>query len=467
MARDFGLLIPRQQDAVRAADLRVKDFEEIATGFDYNTAMIEAERCVQCANPPCSTEGCPLGNAIPRWIDHVAHGRIKEAARVLHNTSNLPEMCGKLCPQEILCESRCVVGDGGKTGRPVAIGKLEAWVSKTAREKGWIFGLPAEASGKKVAVIGSGPAGFASAEQLVAKGHKVIIFEKQPVLGGVPVYGIPTFKYGKDRIPQNFKRLESRGVEFKTNTAIGADIPLNDLFDKEGFDAVVMAVGALKGRDVKVDGRKLSGVSLATEFLVNSNLPSEQLRDDEKLELKAGKSCVVFGGGDTATDCLRSAIRMGFEKVTCIYRRSEKEMPGRVEDRKYAEDEGVDFHFLAAPLRFEGEGSVAKVVCQQMELGEPDESGRRRPLPVEGQTFEVEADHVVLALGYELDDKFLSESGAELENGRWLKLNDDVATSRPGLFAAGDLVNGADLIVTAVRSARKTAEAVDEYLKNI
>lgn len=461
--RSLDLEIPRQVPEKRPPAARRRDFEEIDKGLTASQAMLEARRCVQCAQPPCALGGCPLTNRIPEWINHVAEGRFREAWRILSLRNDLPEACGRLCPQEKLCESRCVVG---KLAEPVAIGRLEEFIARTARRLGW--DQPQAASpptGKRVAIVGSGPAGLAAAEQLLLRGYSVVILERHKEPGGLLLYGIPRFKLDKARAAALVERVRQLGAEIRTGVTVGADVAIAELLDKEreGFDAVLLAIGATKGQTLALPGSNLKNIHLASDFLIAANLDERDV-DGPRAEIEIGHTCLVFGGGDTASDCVRTALRLGFQRVLCVYRRSEKELPGRLEDRRHAVEEGVEYLFLASPVRFLGQEKVKQVECIRMRLGEPDTSGRARPEPIPGSEFTLRADTVVLALGYRVEPALAQAIGLQMQDGL-VHVDEEGATSRPGVFAAGDVVHGADLIVTAVRAGRAAARGIHRYLK--
>lgn len=452
---------PRQEPPKRPAPERLQDFLEIDSGFDAELAFVEAKRCLYCADAPCMTLGCPLSNRIPEWIRLVSRGQFREAARVSRTTSNMPEVCGRLCPQESLCEGKCVLIDAGE--KPVAIGRIEEFINRLARRMDWVPPIrPGKPTGKRVAIVGAGPAGLSAAEELVKRGHAAAIFDRLPKPGGVMMYGIPKFKYDQDRLTPLVERLERAGVEFRMGVDIGKDISVEDLRRREGFDAVLLAIGASSGKAGVYEGEDLQNVFNATDFLIRANLPREIWRDQSMPDLDVGDTCVVIGGGDTAMDCVRSAQRLGFAKTICLYRRTEAEMPGNTKDRATAKDEGVEFRFLTSPVKFVGDGTLKGIECIEMELGEPDADGRRRPVSKAGSEFTLPAQTAVLALGYDVE-----ESGAET---KWkagpIQVSEDMTTSLPGVFAAGDAVNGADLIVTAVRDGRLAAVGIDRYLES-
>jgi glutamate synthase (NADPH/NADH) small chain len=415
-----------------------------------------------------------VGNDIPGALMLLEKGDVEGAANKFRETSNLPEMCGRLCPQEVLCEGACVVGFAirpapfGKQP-PVSIGKLEAFVADYQRQHGGVPlpKLPAP-TGKRVAIIGSGPAGLAVAEELTKRGHSCTVFESWPVPGGVLLYGIPNFKMRKEILQDKLSWLERLGVKFVCNTVVGRDVTIDGLF-QQGFHAVFLGTGAPVGGRMRIPGEELENIYQATEFLVRGNLAPEQLPENMRAPLKVGRNVLVVGGGDTSMDCVRTAVRLGAEKVTCMYRRTEAEQKGREEERRHAAEEGVEFMYLTTPIRFIGEdGKVVAAECQRMQLGEPDESGRRRPEPVPGSEFIYPADTVVLAIGYNPDD-LLEKTTPGLRTTHWktVRVDEDYQTTRPGVFAGGDTVRGADLVVTAMADGRRAALAIQHYLERL
>jgi glutamate synthase (NADPH/NADH) small chain len=462
--------VPKQD-----AEERRRNFEETYLGFDVNAARIEAARCIQCPSAPCQ-EACPVGNDIPGSFALLEVGDIIGAASVFRDTSNMPEMCGRLCPQEKLCEGACVVGfairPDGRAEPPVTIGKLEAFCTDFQRQQSGGFPLPRympEPTGQKVAVVGSGPAGLAVAEELALLGHLVTVYEAWPEPGGVLVYGIPNFKMRKEIVDEYLAYLEALGTTFVCNTWVGREFTVDDML-ASGFDAVFLGTGAGVGNRLEIEGEKLRGVYEATDFLVRGNLQPDQLPPNQREPLRTPQKVVVIGGGDTSMDCVRTAVRLRAEEVTCVYRRTEAEMLGRGEERKNAREEGVRFEMLTLPLRFLGDeaGNVVAVECQRMELGEPDESGRRRPVAVKGSEFLLEADTVAIAIGYAADPLIpATASGIKADNKALIAIDPEGRTSRPGVFAGGDNVNGADLVVTALADGRRAASAIAAYLETL
>jgi glutamate synthase (NADPH/NADH) small chain len=440
---------------------RIHNWNETYIPIELEVAKLEAQRCIQCPNAPC-TKACPLGNDIAGALWKLEQGDVMGAAEVFHETSNLPEICGRVCPQEQLCEGDCVVG---KKHPPVAIGRLEAFAADHYRKNGgYEVKTTPEPTGKRVAVVGAGPAGLAVAEELAQDGHQITVFDSWSEGGGVLRYGIPTFKLQKELLDEYLERLSKMGIEFVGNTYVGRDISIDALFE-QGFDAVFLGHGASKGSRLDVPGGDLPGVILATEYLVRGNLPPEQLPKSMREPLAESKQALVIGGGDTAMDCVRTAKRLGAKEVTCVYRRTEAEMPGRKDERVHAWEEEVRVEYLAAPLRFEAgpDGRVARAHFGRTELGEPDESGRRRPVPT-GEEFVVEADTIVIAIGYRVDDEVAGSAELECNWDQVVVGEETGQTSRPGVYAGGDCVNGADLVVTALAGARRAVRSMRTYL---
>jgi glutamate synthase (NADPH/NADH) small chain len=462
--RKARMRLPLEEVTARPVEERIRDFEATFIELTPEQAMAAAERCIQCPDPSACVEACVVHNDIPRAMWLIEQGDFLGAAEVYRQTSSMPEICGLVCPHEALCQGACV---RNKRREPVITGALEAFVTSYQRQNADVAIPVGEPTGKRVAVVGSGPSGLACAEQLVRMGHAVTIFEALPTAGGLLIYGIPNFKLPKNIVRTVLEDLEQAGVEFVLDTRVGKDEMVDDLTEK-GFDAVFLGVGS--GIDAKMDvpGADLPGVYLATEFLIRANVDESLLPPGMGGVPDVGDRVVVIGGGDTAADCLRSAIRLGASEVTCLYRRTEAEMPGGKKDRELAREEGATFRFLTQPVRYiaGADGRVNAVECLQCELGEPDDSGRRRPVPIEGSNFTVPADSVVLALGY-WPDPTIGETTPNLETHKWGLIVADPETgetSRPGIYAGGDGVTGPDLVVTAMAAGRRSAQAIDAYL---
>jgi len=395
------------------------------------------------------------------WL--ISQGEFLEAAKIYRKTSSLPEICGRVCPHDKLCQGSCVQG---KHDDPVATGMLEAFVIDYERKHGQIDMDVPEWNGKKVAIVGSGPSGLSAAEQLAKKGYKVTIFEAKPQPGGLLLYGIPNFKLDKDVVFDRIEEILTLGVEFVGSTFIGKDKTIDGLFE-EGYESVYVAVGTWIDAPMEIPGEDLPGVYKGSEYLIRNNVCDDLFPLDMTPETIKGKKIVVIGGGDTASDCLRTAVRMEADQVTCVYRRTEAEMPGSSKDRKLAKEEGADYQFLTQPVKFMAgeDGNLGQIECIRMELGEPDKSGRRRPVPIEGSNFTIDADVAVLALGY-WPDETIGKTTPDLETHKWglIQVNESQATSRPGVFAGGDAATGPDLVVTAMRAGRNAAAAIDAYL---
>jgi glutamate synthase (NADPH/NADH) small chain len=446
----------------RAIVDRLTDFEEAILGYDEEMAMEEASRCLQCPRPQPCMIGCPAGNDLPTAMWHISQGEFIQAARVFSETSPLIEVCGRVCPN--LCQESC--SESSRRG-PISIGKLEAFVADEARLAGALaIEVSDDKSGKRIAVVGSGPAGITVAEDLVKRGHDVTVYEAWPVPGGVLIYGIPSFKLDKRVVLLKIDDLKEAGVEFVTNTRIGEKITIDDL--QREYDAVFLGTGAGVEAKMNIPGEELTNIYSSTDFLIRANVPPYMLPPGRRDVPYVGQHVAVIGGGDTAVDCARSARRLGADDVTIVYRRTEAEMPGNRAERYTCLEEGVKIEYLQAPVEYIGDekGRVKAMKVIRMELGEPDSSGRRRPVPIEGSEFDQEVDSVALAVGY-WPDPFLGEQTAELTTHRWglIKTDEEVgATSREGVFAAGDNVHGPDLVITAVLGAHKAAESIDAYL---
>lgn len=447
----------------RDVEERICDFDEVILGFDETLAMEEALRCMQCPEPQACTLNCPAGNDVPEALWLISEGRFVEAGLVFAETSPLPEVCGRVCPN--LCQEGCVLSQ--RFGA-ASIGKLEAFAAERAREAGVLDILvPAQKTGKRVAIVGSGPAGMTVAEEMVRRGHEATIFESWPEPGGVLIYGIPSFKLGKDVVRRKVDDLEEAGVEFVTNTRIGEDVSIDDLLAV--YDAVFLGTGAGVEATMDIPGEDLEGVYRSTDFLIRANVPTDLLPVERRVPPAIGRRVAVIGGGDTAVDCARTAVRLGATDVTIVYRRTEAEMPGNAKERAICLEEGVQIEYLLAPVAYRGDeqGRLKEMKLVRMELGEPDRSGRRRPQPVADSEFWQEIDTVVLAVGY-WPDPYLGKQTDGLETHKWglIVADESVgATSREGVFAAGDNVHGPDLVVTAIAAAKTAADSIDRYLQ--
>jgi glutamate synthase (NADPH/NADH) small chain len=460
-------VVERSTPEKRPAEARSGDFHEIYRDFIDAKAAEQASRCSQCGVPFCQSH-CPLHNNIPDWLRMTAEGRLEEAYALSQATNSMPEICGRICPQDRLCEGNCVIEQSGHG--TVTIGAVERYLTDKAWEEGWVQPLTAgESRGQSVGVVGAGPAGLAAAERLVELGYQVTVYDRHDRAGGLLIYGIPGFKLEKDVVERRTRRLADGGVEFKLGFEVGRDASLAEL--KQRHDSVLVATGVYAARDLTVPGAGSEGVVPALEYLIASN--RKQLGDavadyDSGRLNAAGKHVVVVGGGDTAMDCVRTAIRQGAEHVTCLYRRDRDNMPGSVREVSHAEEEGVIFEWLAAPKSITGEAlAAAGVRAARMRLGPPDASGRQSPEEVEGADFELKADLVIKALGFDPEDLPTSFQADDLAVTRWGTLKTDfrsMMTSVPGVFAAGDIVRGASLVVWAIRDGRDSAEAIHRYL---
>ena len=445
---------------------RRKDFKEIYRPFDPQKAAGQASRCSQCGIPFCQS-GCPLQNNIPDWLMLAGDGRLREAYEISAETSTMPEICGRLCPQDRLCEGACVI-EQSKHGA-VTIGSVEQYITDTAWQEGWVEPLqPGPARGASVGIVGSGPAGLAAAERLREAGFDVTVYERSDRAGGLLMYGIPGFKLDKSVVQRRLDRLTEGGVEFKLNFEVGRDASLPELRDKH--HAVLLATGVYAARQLTCPGSG-DGVIAALDYLTRSNRDDlGDVRDNDPTLNAEGKNVVVIGGGDTAMDCVRTAVRQGANSVTCLYRRDRENMPGSAREVKHAEEEGVVFEWLASPLAVLTKGeAISAVRVQGMRLGAPDASGRRAPEPEPGRTFDVPADMVVSALGFTPEDLPEAFSAPDLSVHRDGRVEGDDATkmtSLDGVFVAGDLHRGASLVVWAIRDGMDAARSITAYLDN-
>jgi len=444
------------------ADERRKNFNEVTLGYTKEDALAEASRCLACKDPKC-VEGCPVNVDIPVFIKLICEEDFEGAIERIKGTNALPAICGRVCPQETQCEALCVLG---KKGQPVAIGRLERFCADYERQKGVKVPEIPKSTGKKVVVVGSGPAGLTAAADLAKLGHKVTIFESLHKAGGVLSYGIPEFRLPKEIVRQEVEYIKNLGVEFRPNYIIGRIKTLDELCDE--FDAVFLGTGAGLPNFMGIPGENFSGVYSANEFLTRVNLmkaydPAYDTR------IRRGKHVVVVGGGNVAMDSARSALRLGADEVSIVYRRGEDEMPARKEEIEHAKEEGIIFRFLTNPVRILGDEkfNVTAVECIKMELGEPDKSGRRSPVPVEGSEFATPADVVVIAIGTSPNPIIFKGSEGLEQNKKGTVVADEEtgATSKCGVFAGGDVVTGAATVISAMGAGKKAAKAIDEYLK--
>ena len=444
-------------------DVRNKNFKEVALGYTEEMAVNEAQRCLNCKNKPC-VAGCPVNVRIPEFIAKVAEGDFAGAYEVITSTNSLPAVCGRVCPQETQCEGKCV---RGIKGEPVAVGRLERFVADWHREhigNAKVEKIPS--NGKKAAVVGAGPAGLTAAGDLVNKGYEVTVFESLHKEGGVLVYGIPEFRLPKDIVAYEIDTLRKKGVTFYHNVVVGRSLDIQDLFD-EGYDAVFVGTGAGLPKFMNIEGENLVGVYSANEYLTRINLMKGYL-DEYDTPIKKHKQVAVVGGGNVAMDAARCAKRMGAE-VHVIYRRGRDEMPARAEEIEHAEEEGIQFHLLNNPVRILGDENnyVSQIECIKMELGEPDASGRRRPVAIEGSEFTLDVDGVIMALGTSLNQLIVDTTEGLDENARGgIQIDEETgACTREGVFAGGDAVTGAATVIKAMGAGKLAAAHMDEYMQ--
>ena len=458
--------IPRVPVREQDPKVRAHNFEEVCFGYDLQEAMMEASRCLHCKNPRCVT-ACPVSIKIPEFIAKVKEGDIQGAAAVIGEDSSLPAVCGRVCPQETQCEGSCILGIKGES---VAIGKLERFVADHSAESDETTRPAATVTpgAKKVAVIGSGPAGLACASDLAKWGYDVTIFEALHRPGGVLEYGIPEFRLPKDAVlKREINEVKALGVKIETDVIIGRTVTIDSLMDNEGFEAVFVGTGAGLPKFMGIPGENLNGVFSANEFLTRNNL-MKAFREDYLTPIHAGKKCCVVGGGNVAMDAARTALRLGAD-TSIIYRRTEVELPARKEEVHHAKEEGIDFQMLTNPVEIlaDENGWVRALKCIRMELGEPDESGRRSPVPIPGSEFEIPTETVIMALGTAPNPLIVkTTNGLEATRRGGLVADEEGRTTREGIFAGGDAVTGAATVILAMGAGRKAAKAIDEYLKS-
>jgi glutamate synthase (NADPH/NADH) small chain len=458
--------MPYQDLSLRPSTERVCDFGDVIIPLDSDRAMLEASRCIHCPDPAPCMLACPCHNDIPSAMWLIEQGRYVEAAGLYRQTSALPEICSRVCPHEQLCQGSCVLN---KTQEPVLCGPLETCVTCYERKTAGVAIPVGKPTGRKVAIVGAGPAGLGCAEGLLQKGHSVTFFDSKPAPGGLLVYGIPNFKLAKEVFFCRWGDFEKAGARFVGNTLIGKTKTIDELF-ADGFEAIFVGVGTGIDARMETPGEDLPGVYEATDFLMRANTEVNLLPENKRERPALGKRLVVIGGGDTASDCLRSALRLGADEVTCLYRRTEKEMPGGKKDRQMAKEEGAKYRFLTQPVKFiAGEdGHLAAIECIEMKLGDPDAKGRRKPVPVDGSNFSIAVDTAIKALGY-WPDPVIGKTTPGLETHDYGLVSvvdrETGATTRAGVFAGGDGVTGPDLVVTAMVGGRKSALAIDEFLQ--
>ena len=446
-------------------NVRNKNFEEVALGYTEEMAVNEAKRCIHCKNKPCQT-GCPVGIDIPEFIGHVAEGDFEAAYQVIARSSSLPAGCGRVCPQESQCEGKCT---RGIKNEPVGIGRLERFVADWHRENVHTAPIVPVWNGHKVAIIGAGPAGLTAAGDLAKLGYKVTVYEALHVAGGVLMYGIPEFRLPKAIVQQEIDGLKKMGVDFECNMVIGKVLTIDELMDEYGYEAVFVGSGAGLPRFMGIPGESLKGVYSANEFLTRSNLMKAYL-PTSKTPIRTGKKVAVVGGGNVAMDAARSALRLGAETVYIVYRRGMAELPARKEEVEHAEEEGIIFKTLCNPVAIhpDEDGFVHSMTCIEMELGEPDASGRRRPIEKQGSEFELEVDTVIMSLGTSPNPLIRSTTpGLETnKHGCIVTEGDEGKTSRDGVYAGGDAVTGAATVIKAMGAGKAAAKAMDEYIRN-
>ena len=460
--------IDQQTPQKRDVEKRLDDFKEIYDQFIHDRAKDQSSRCSQCGVPFCQIH-CPLSNNIPDWLKLAAEGRLQEASELAHSTNNMPEVCGRICPQDRLCEGNCVIEQSGHG--TVTIGSVEKYITDTAWEKGWIKPIKVNKEiDLSVGIIGSGPAGLACAEELRKMGYQVTIYDRYDRPGGLLIYGIPNFKLEKFVVERRTKLLKDSGIKFHQKIEIGKDKTLKEL--KEKHSAVLIATGVYKPREVNLPGHKLKNIFPAMEFLTASNRKGlgDKVENFENGKLNAeNKNVVVIGGGDTAMDCVRTAIRQNAKSVKCIYRRDKENMPGSAREVNNAEEEGIKFIWLSNPKKFIGSEKISSLLVEKMKLGAPDSSGRKKPESIPNSDFEIKTDIVIKALGFDPEDlpKLFNDSSLLVSKWGTIKVNmKNMETNIAGIFAAGDIVRGASLVVWAIKDGRDAASSIHNYLES-
>ena len=459
--------LDQQSPNKRTVEKRIDDFKEVYEEFINAKAKEQSSRCSQCGVPFCQIH-CPLNNNIPDWLKLTAEGRLQEANELAHSTNNMPEICGRICPQDRLCEGNCVIEQSGHG--TVTIGSVEKYITDTAWEKGWIKPIKVENEiDQSVAIIGSGPSGLACAEELRKVGYKITIYDRYDRPGGLLIYGIPNFKLEKFVVERRTNLLKESGIEFKQNIEIGKDLTLKEI--REKHDAVLISTGVYKPREINLPGDDLKNIFPAMDFLTASNRKGlgDNVKDFDNGTLNAqNKNIVVIGGGDTAMDCVRTAIRQNAKSVKCIYRRDKENMPGSIREVNNAEEEGIEFIWLSNPKKFIGLEKVSSLVVEKMKLVEADTSGRKKPEVIPNSDIEIKADIIIKALGFDPEDLPRLFNDPDLTVSKWgtIKVNmKSMETSIPGVFAAGDIVRGASLVVWAIKDGREAAHSIQKYLE--
>jgi len=451
----------------RKVDKRVDDFKEIYDEFIHDKAKEQSSRCSQCGVPFCQVH-CPLHNNIPDWLKLTAEGRLQEASELAHSTNNMPEICGRICPQDRLCEGNCVIEQSGHG--TVTIGSVEKYITDTAWEKNWIKPIKIlNEIDQSVGIIGAGPAGLACAEELRKLGYKITIYDRYDRAGGLLIYGIPNFKLEKFVVERRTNLLKESGIKFVQNIDVGKNLSFEEI--KANHDAVLIATGVYKPREVALPGQDLKNIFPAMEFLTASNRKGlgDKVKDFDNGNLNAeNKNVVVIGGGDTAMDCVRTAVRQNAKSVKCIYRRDRKNMPGSAREVYNAEEEGIEFFWLSNPKKFIGQEKIMSVQVEKMQLGELDSSGRKKPIPISKSDYEIKVDMVIKALGFDPENLPKLFNNTNLTVSKWgtIKINlKSMETDIPGIFAAGDIVRGASLVVWAIKDGRDAATSIQKYLE--